>query len=104
MMFCPKCKSLLTPKLDAGKRIMACSCGFKDKKPEPSSFKESVKKTEDIAVIQGEEEPLPLTDGECPKCKHDKAYYWTLQTRASDEAETKFLKCQKCKHVWRDYS
>ena len=40
---------------------------------------------------------------ECPKCRHKKAYYWTVQTRAGDEAETKFLKCEKCSHTWRDY-
>jgi len=40
---------------------------------------------------------------ECPKCGNKEAYYWTVQTRAGDEAETKFLKCTRCKHTWRDY-
>lgn len=47
---------------------------------------------------------MPVTDAECPKCHNKKAYYWTAQTRAADEPETKFLKCQKCGHTWRDYS
>ena len=46
---------------------------------------------------------MPLTDEECPKCKHGKAYYWLVQTRAGDEPETRFFRCEKCKHTWRDY-
>ena len=49
-------------------------------------------------------ETNPLTEAECPKCHNKKARYWTQQTRAGDEPETKFYKCEKCKHVWRDYS
>ena len=41
---------------------------------------------------------------ECPKCGNTEAYYWTIQTRSGDEAETKFHKCTKCKHTWRDYN
>ncbi|MBI2108536.1 transcription factor S, partial [Candidatus Woesearchaeota archaeon] len=31
------------------------------------------------------------------------AYFWLVQTRAGDEPETKFLRCEKCSHTWRDY-
>ena len=48
------------------------------------------------------EDTLPLTDADCPKCEHEKAYYWLVQTRAGDEADTKFLKCEKCKHTSRN--
>ncbi|MEK6946569.1 MAG: transcription factor S, partial [Nanoarchaeota archaeon] len=34
---------------------------------------------------------------------HKTAYFWLVQTRAGDEPETKFLKCEKCGHTWRDY-
>ena len=36
--------------------------------------------------------------------RYKKSYFWMMQTRGSDEPETKFYKCEKCKHVWRDYS
>ena len=45
----------------------------------------------------------PITNEKCPKCGHGKAYYAMVQTRAADEPETKFFKCEKCKHRWRDY-
>ncbi len=101
-MFCPKCGSILVPK----KEGTLCSCGYKSKGKEEATLKEEIKKTEhEIDVVVPEEvETLPLTDAECDKCGHNKAYFWLIQTRASDEPETKFYKCEQCKHVWRDYS
>ncbi len=104
-MFCPKCGSLLMPKKDGNKKIMACSCGFKNKDAESgTTIKEVVKSVKSVEVIEEEKEVYPLVEVECPKCKNRKAYFWTVQTRASDEPETKFYKCQKCKNTWRDYS
>ncbi|RLG67435.1 MAG: transcription factor S, partial [Methanobacteriota archaeon] len=31
------------------------------------------------------------------------AYFLPVQTRAGDEAETRFFECVKCKHRWRAY-
>ena len=104
-MFCPKCGSILMPKTKNNKRIIECSCGYKEK--DISKFKkikEVIKQGKDIGVVDENIEILPMITEECPKCKHNKAYYWTVQTRAGDEPETKFLKCEKCKHIWRDYS
>lgn len=105
MLFCPKCGSILLPKKADGKNVMGCSsCTFIDKKPD-SMLTEKSKATSKIAVIEKDEEAgvLPKIDADCPKCRHKKAFYWTVQTRAGDEAETKFLKCEKCSHTWRDY-
>jgi DNA-directed RNA polymerase subunit M len=104
-MFCPKCGSILQVKKGEKSNILYCSCGFQQKNGAKLSIKDSVSHKE-IEVIEGDqtEQTLPLTDTECPKCKHNKAYFWTVQTRASDEPETKFLRCEKCKHMWRDYS
>jgi DNA-directed RNA polymerase subunit M len=106
MMFCPKCGSLMIPKKDGSKKVLACtSCNYKNKKLEEATLKEKVvKKEKELEVVEDKVEGLPLTDAECPKCKHKKAFFWTVQTRASDEPETKFLKCENCKHTWRDYS
>lgn len=101
-MFCPKCGSILKPKKE-NRKLIVCSCGYKSK-DSSLKLKETVKaKEKDIEVVDKEIETLPLMDAECPKCHHRKAYYWLVQTRAGDEPETKFLKCEKCKHIWRDY-
>lgn len=91
------------PKKESGKKVLGCSCGFKDRDAS-ATIKEVMAKTKDVEIIEKEEEPYPLVEAECAKCKHKKAYFWTIQTRASDEPETKFYKCEKCKHTWRDYN
>jgi transcription factor S len=103
MMFCPKCGSLLVPKKN--KKVLACSCGYTNKDKENIKLSEEIKNEDEIAVIDQHDDlkALPLTDAECPKCKNGKARFWTTQTRAADEAETKFLRCEKCSHVWREY-
>jgi transcription factor S len=65
---------------------------------------EKVVRQEAVAVVkQDEDEVHPQVEIKCPKCGNKKAYFWTMQTRASDESETKFYKCVKCKHTWRVY-
>jgi len=103
-MFCPKCGSLLIPKKDKNnKRIFQCSCGHKQKEMEETIISEKINANDKVEVIDKEIDPNPLVDAECPKCKNGKARYWTAQTRSSDEPETKFFKCEKCRHIWRDY-
>lgn len=105
MMFCPKCGSLLKPKNEKGKSILACSCGYSLKPKEEVSVKEEMKgKEQSIEIVSDNDKTLPVTDAECSKCKNKKAYFWLIQTRAGDEPETKFLKCTSCKHTWRDYN
>jgi DNA-directed RNA polymerase subunit M len=41
---------------------------------------------------------------DCPKCSAKKVISWMEQTRASDEPPTRFYKCTKCGHTWREYS
>jgi len=103
-MFCPKCGSILLPKKESGKKVLHCGCGYKSDQEAGTKLTESVDQAKAIEIIDEEVETLPLTDAECDKCGHAKAYYWLQQTRAGDEPETKFLKCAKCKHQWRDYS
>lgn len=105
-MFCPKCGSLLKPMREKGEAFLACSCGYTDRSSANAAIVEKAKtKQKEMSVVGDEEEKmLPLTDAECPKCHHEKAYYWMVQTRAGDEPETKFLRCEKCKHTWRDYA
>lgn len=106
-MFCPKCGSILVPKKVDNKKQLVCSCGYKSKDTDQATIRETVvNKAKEVEVVEEktELEALPKTDAKCPKCGHDTAYYWLVQTRASDEPETKFLKCEKCQHTWRDYN
>lgn len=67
---------------------------------------EKIKQPNKIEVInERESNTYPVVEITCAnkKCKSKKAYFWTQQTRASDESETKFYKCTKCEHTWRVY-
>ncbi len=98
----------MIPKKVGSKTHMICtSCGFKEENVAASTFKEEKRResAKKIEVIDtNKEQNLPLTEEVCPKCGHDKAFYWMSQTRSADESETKFMRCQKCEHTWRDYS
>ncbi len=103
MMFCPKCGSLLKPAREGDKKFLVCSCGFKSE-AEGFKLKEAVKKeSKKIEVVDEDMNTLPTTEVECPNCGNKEAYWWLVQTRAADEAATRFLKCTKCKHTWREY-
>jgi len=84
---------------DDGK--LKCSCGYVQ---EEGVIKDRKKKQNKIAVLDKEIETLPKIKSDCVKCKNDEAYFWTLQTRSSDEPETKFFRCTKCNAVRREYS
>lgn len=96
-MFCKKCGSIMS--YDEGK--LKCSCGYSEKGE--LIVKDRKKKKKEIEIIESKNEVHPIIKVECPKCKHDKAYSWSIQTRSSDEPETIFYKCVKCGNQWREY-
>ncbi len=101
MEFCHKCGGIIIVK---DNKAVCAACGIKSAKKPKIEVSEKIEKHELVAVIDEEEDnTYPVIDMVCPKCKHKKAYFWTTQTRASDESETKFYKCTKCKHTWRKY-
>ncbi len=107
-MFCPKCGSILLPKNEAGKAVLRCSCGYSSTNTASSKIRETIKKTpahEERKFEAASEDKItaPVTEIDCPKCHNSQAYYWTRQTRAGDEGETKFHQCTACKHKWREY-
>ena len=105
MLFCPDCGSILTPKEDGKKTALTCSCGYSNVEKEDILIQENVKKVSKIEVLEEKEvQTLPKTNEKCPKCAYKDAFFWSVQTRAGDEAETRFFQCVKCKHRWRDYS
>lgn len=106
MKFCPECKSIIIPKKVDGKNIIKCACGYEEKDAEDLKFASKGKNTEikDAEVMSNSDEQLPTTKSKCEKCANEEAYYWEIQTRASDEPPTRFYRCTKCKYTWRDYS
>ena len=86
------------------KGVMVCSCGYEQEQSEGAKVKENIEDKSEVDVVDKEvEDPSPEIEAECPECGHNKAKFWTVQTRASDEPETKFFRCVKCNHTWRDY-
>jgi|TARA_Y100000310_G_scaffold321994_1_gene380445 DNA-directed RNA polymerase subunit M len=104
-MFCQKCGALMI--LDSDRKKMNCgSCGYSPRgKADNIILKEKVNltKEQEIELQDKKIETLPKVNEVCSKCNNKKAYYWTLQTRAADESETRFFECTKCSHRWRVY-
>lgn len=103
MEFCPKCGSVLVQK----KKNDGCArCNYSAKTRAKIKTSEKMDAKKAIAVVKDKDlEVYPIIDIErpCEKCGNKKAFFWTLQTRATDEAETKFFKCTKCEYTWREY-
>lgn len=111
--FCPKCGSLMTAKKEGGKTALVCPrCGYRresspqDKKLPTLSKKITHSEKEKLYVISSEDtmKTIPRVKGvKCPKCGNDEAFYYVMQTRRADEPPTRFYKCTKCSHTWREY-
>lgn len=84
-----------------GKELV-CGCGYRHS-AQGSVMTEKAAKKEEIAVVKEEKSVNVIVDAECPKCHHKKAEYWEVQTRSIDEPPTRFHKCVKCSHTWREY-
>ncbi len=110
MKFCPKCGTRLRFKVQKPHPVSICDkCGYSEA-AEPSATRtmgiEENAGTE-IKILGEKEErikTMPTTNVECPKCGHNTAFWWFLQTRSGDEPPTQFFRCEKCAHTWRQYS
>ncbi len=116
LKFCPKCGTRLKLKEDKSAKgvktltFLCENCGWKDPKAGKTvtqATEEELSATPQIKVVGEREEKLnslPTTKIECPKCGHNEAFWWFLQTRSGDEPPTQFYRCVKCNHTWRSYS
>ncbi len=111
MKFCKKCGGLMLPvKGDpkSGKIEVACrNCGAKETtKQEGFVTSKDFSQAVAIPVIDSEKEAKKLStiNVECPKCGNIGAMWWLVQTRGVDEPTTRFYKCVKCRHTWREFS
>ena len=83
--------------------IVCKKCGFKEKKP-GSSIVVNKQKEKEVTLIEDKDEisVQPRTRIKCPKCGHNEAFWVLRQMRGSDEPESRFYTCTKCKHRWRE--
>ena len=106
-LFCEKCSAIMRPIKKDDKKILACSCGFeKDPSGDSLTIKEEITNNKPIEAVKEATELMPKVRIKCDstECENNIAFYWTQQTRAADEPETRFFKCTKCAHTWREYS
>ena len=101
MEFCPKCGAVLVQK----KKNDGCPrCSYSSKGKVKIRTSEKLEEKKKIEVISGKDvETFPIVKEKCKECWNDKCYFWAVQTRSGDEAETKFFKCTKCSYTWREY-
>lgn len=99
-MFCKKCKTLMTPHEGKWK----CKrCGELADSTGQKAVVTEMNEDREILVLDENNDTLPKTKAECPKCGHNEAFFVIRQTRSADEAETRIYRCVKCKHSWREY-
>lgn len=98
--FC-KCGGLLMP---ANGRVRCRKCGAEQSSQAVETIVKNERQSKQIAVIEENEPMLPTIEQECSKCGNATCFFWVIQTRASDEPPTRFFRCTKCSHTWREYS
>ena len=116
MKFCEDCGSMLVVKTDSdsGEKFYFCrKCNKKFVLDEQvvlrtgSDDNAASRAKKEVSVFDNVEEQrnFPVTKTMCLKCKDMQECEWTMiQTRAADEPPTRFYRCRKCGHVWREYS
>ncbi len=106
MEFCTRCGTLLTPRETEGKKVLHCpSCGTSKEIGASSRrgyvLSSATPSNDNVVVVKEEVVPYAKTKANCRRCGNAEAYYYSVQTRGGDEAETVYLTCTKCKHVWK---
>jgi DNA-directed RNA polymerase subunit M len=105
MEFCPECGSIIQPDEQDGQTVLDCdNCDYTGSTDNKVEFSEKSESKNDVEVVEeGANDTKPVVEKECPECGNDEAKFWTVQTRAGDEPETRFYECTDCGHTWREY-
>lgn len=109
MQICKICGSLMRPLKENGSVVFICGNGCSiEKVQKMDSLKLSQKiehePLDNVQIIESKRANLPIMEYPCQKCNNNKVFWWTRQTRSSDEPETRFYKCTECGYTWREYS
>ncbi|MCX8196316.1 MAG: transcription factor S [Acidilobaceae archaeon] len=107
--FCPRCGSVMQPRAVEGRREMYCpKCGYATSlaiaQPTRVEIVRSPRDKTNVITKQAPSTMEKVKGISCPKCGHDEAFFWMMQTRAADEPPTRFYRCAKCGHTWREYA
>ena len=100
MEFCPKCGAVLIQKRT---KDGCARCNYSAKGKIKLTTSEKMEGKKEVAVVKREIQTFPIIKEKCAECGNEQAYFWTVQTRSGDEAETRFFRCTKCEHTWREY-
>eukprot|EP00045_Choanoeca_perplexa_P000490 m.14714 g.14714 ORF g.14714 m.14714 type:complete len:111 (+) comp10332_c0_seq3:121-453(+) len=110
MIFCPTCGNMLvlSTAMDVGYYFICQSCPYKHEIENGKVRARRVMHNEDESdVVYGGDaakEMMDMTETDCPKCHHNRASYFQMQTRSADEPMTVFYCCESCNHKWNDGS
>ncbi|MEM1938535.1 MAG: transcription factor S [Acidilobaceae archaeon] len=110
--FCPNCGGLLQVRRNKDTIELYCpKCNYtldtKNQLLQPTKVEVKRNPKDRTIVVASKRQLATLEEVKgviCPKCGHDKAYFWMMQTRAADEPPTRFYRCIRCNHTWREYA
>ena len=125
-MFCPECGTLGFMESNGNIRCTNYTCGYegplagKDgkgaeftdpmtgetidlSKAATSSETSSLRHLNEVVPETVAQGTLWVCDYLCPKCDADRIFVVLMQTRSSDEPETKICTCESCGHKFREY-
>jgi DNA-directed RNA polymerase subunit M len=86
-----------------GDEAFCSKCGYKQKRS-GSNIVINKQEKKEVTFIEDKDKAnvLPKTNIKCPKCGNNEAYWILRQMRGSDEPESRFYTCTKCRHKWRE--
>eukprot|EP00871_Galdieria_phlegrea_P004761 jgi/Galph1/5286/GphlegSOOS_G3968.1 len=108
MLFCRWCHNLLlidTKTADHQVRFICKTCPFYYQVQGKLERKVTglVKKQEaDIFGGNKQWELADQTQVTCPRCSHQTAYFFQMQTRSADEPMSTFYRCAQCGYQWKE--
>jgi DNA-directed RNA polymerase subunit M len=103
MEFC-ECGGMMYPQ---DNELVCRRCGKKKPRSDEKvvvSGRGMKKKEIPVIDVEKQKEKIPTIDEPCPKCGAKEAMWNMIQTRGTDEPATRFFRCLKCGHTWREYS
>jgi len=125
-MFCPICGALSYPDSNNNIKCPDYKCGYEGplsgpdgkgaeftdpmtgetldlSKTTASSNAKNLKHLTEVLEEEVARGTLWVGDYRCPECDGDRIFVVLMQTRSSDEPETKICTCESCGHKFREY-